>query len=91
MKEEAPKGYDEIGESMARLVVEGIKTRSWVGEVVAVLGYHAKHVRAWVRHYEKIHAGEIEKARRKTQRKRAKIEDKLAKSEELLASWDAMV
>lgn len=88
MKDEAPTGYQEIGESMARLVVEGLKTRTWVGEVVAVLGYHAKHVQAWVRHYEKIHVDEIERCRRKAKRKRAKIEDKLTRSDEIVMNQD---
>lgn len=88
MTAEPPKGYEEIGESMARLVVEGLRSRRWVGQVVAALGYHEKHVRAWVRYYEKINAHEIEKAKRKAERKRARIQEKLAKSNEILDSQD---
>jgi hypothetical protein len=88
MKSEAPTGYDEIGESMARLVIEGLKTRTWVSEVVSVLGYHAKHVQAWVRHYEKIHADEIDRQQRVAKRKRAKIEEKLTKSDEIVLNQD---
>lgn len=64
-----PSGYQDGGEPIALAVVEGIRPWSWATEMATLLGYRQADLQAWVDHYRKEHAEEIEQWRRHRERK----------------------
>ena len=54
-----PRGYEEIGESLAELLIENVQTIDWVVEVVRVLGYRRRDVEAWIAWYRRKHYAKL--------------------------------
>lgn len=84
----APDGYHEIGETLAQPVAEGYQTIGWAVELAGMLGYDARKVRAWVRHYEQQHAEELKGIATRAKRKQRRIEKKQQRSQELILGVD---
>ena len=88
MTSEKPKGWEEIGESLARPVVERLRNREWAIEIAKIVGYSVRDVKAWIKHYKQIHAEELQRSKEETTRKRAEIQELREKSDELILSQD---
>jgi len=84
-----PPGYEEVGESLAQAVAEGFRKLSWACEVAKLLGYQAKQVKAWIKHYEQQHAEELSALKRKQQRKQRRVERLRKKSSSLILEQGA--
>jgi hypothetical protein len=79
-----PNGYQEIGETLAQAVAEGVKKLAWAVEIAKMLGYTTAETKAWIKHYSKLHAKELDKMERTRQRKLRKIERWERRRDELI-------
>lgn len=77
-----PDGYDEIGQSMAELVVNEAKPLSWVLDVGKMLGYKSAVVREWVDYYRQQYAEELLLQQRKQQRNQRLLNRRLTRASE---------
>jgi hypothetical protein len=71
--QDEPSGYQEIGESLAQPVAEGLKSLSWAVEFAKLLGYTTADTKAWVSHYKALHRSELDKIERKRERVSRKV------------------
>jgi len=86
MAQEPPSGYQEIGESIAQAVAEGIRGDPWAIGLAKMLGYKAVDVRRWVEYYREIHSEELLALQRLKQRKSRKVARWKSKSQALRQS-----
>ena len=72
-QDQPPDGYDELGESLAQVVVEGSRSQQWAIELAMLAGYSRRQTARWVKHYRATNEEELKALERRQQAKSNKI------------------
>lgn len=85
MTRKPPRGYSEIGESVAQLVAEEVRQIGWAFEIGKMLDFSASEVKAWVDHYKKANYQRLYRLKARRKKMDAKLESKRLLAEQALS------
>ena len=74
MVHKTPRGYEEVGKSIAQAVAEGFMTKSFANELASLSGYGWKTCSKWIEHYRSLHAGELARLERRSEGRARQVE-----------------
>lgn len=86
-----PHGYDEIGKTLARPVVEGYKSKNWALEIAGLLEYGKSDLDAWLEWYANENREELVARQAEQQQRREEIKRCKAKARELVNQFDQIL
>jgi hypothetical protein len=83
MDQQPPDGYQEIGESLAQAVAEGLRGFRWGADLANLSGYTTGQFKQWLAYYREVHAKDLEVLDRQRLRRSKKISKWKKQSERL--------